>query len=140
MIGGTDIAFWVRDGHEAADLILRTAQRYWPKFVIENIDDPQPFAPRQGIDLPEPSGNEFFIYRDERVALDWEAHGATLENSNSRLYVILGNRVQPNSGFKSLTVVCGELVGETRRMLDEIRAGLADLNTLMQCLSDQEAA
>src|SRR5262245_26301105 len=127
MIGGTDVVLWVREDVPAADVILRTVRRSWPGFVFQNADDESaPFAPPTGPWLPRPSGREFFVYRDERAARAWDEHGATPENTNTMLHVILGNRRQPGTDLKSLTLVCGGLTGEMKTIVDAITAGLRD--------------
>jgi len=138
MIGGTDVVLWARDGGEATDVILRTVHRYWPNFVLENLDDEAPFVPRRRDELPNPSGPEFFLYRDEQSALSWEEHGATPENCNMMLHVIVGNRANPGSDLKSLTVVCGELTGQVGQLIDEVRTGLDDLNNLRDCSPERQ--
>ena len=42
------------------------------------------------------------------------------ENTNTMLHVILGNRRKPEAGLRSLTIVCGDLSGEMKSMIDEI--------------------
>jgi hypothetical protein len=140
MIGGTDVIFWVRDGAEATDVILRTVRRYWPNFVLENLDDPAPYVPRCRGELPKPSGPEFFLYRDKQSALSWEDCGATPENRDSMLHVIVGNQAKPGGDLKSLTVVCGALTGQIGQLIEEVRTGIDDLNNLRDCSPEREAA
>jgi hypothetical protein len=123
MIGGTDIVLCVHEDIPTADVIFRAVRQHWPAFVFQNADDESaPFSPRTELWLPQPSGPEFFIYRDEQAARNWDEDGATPENANTMLHVILGKRRQPQSGLRSLTLVCGTLTGDMKVLIDDIRA------------------
>jgi hypothetical protein len=127
MIGGTDIILAVRRNIPAADVIFRTIRRHWPNFVFQNADDDSaPFTPQVGPWLPQPSGREFFIYRDADAARSWDAYGATPENRNAMIYVILGKEPPPGADLGSVTLVCGDLTEEIRTILDEIARGFTD--------------
>ena len=130
MIGGIDVVFWVRDDISAAEVILRTLRRHWPNFVIEDADDPAPFLPNPGPWLPTPAGREFFAYKDEASAMSWEELGATPENRDAMIYVILGNRRRQELGLRSLTLVCGHLTGQLKRIVEEIDESFEELNLL----------
>jgi hypothetical protein len=119
MIGGTDVQLWVRNHQDAVALILRTVRCRWPRSVLQNADDSEPFCPSAGDQLPSPTGLGFFICRDTRAARSWDKHGAIPQNSNTMLHVILGEGRQPRSGLKSLTLVCDKLTGEMRDLIEE---------------------
>ena len=122
MIGGTDVVLAVRPGVSPAEIILRVVHRYWPLCLYQNADD-------EGAPLPLPAGTtprldpEFFLYRDEESARSWDEFGATPENQNSMLYVLLPNARSPEP--QEVTVVCGELVGEMTALMAEIEAELS---------------
>ena len=126
MIGGTDVVLWVREDLPASDFILRTVRRHWPDLVFQDADDPT--LPSQSLHgwLPQPSGREFFVYRDLPAALSWHEHGAIPENTNAMLHVILGNRRKPEAGLRSLTIVCGDLSGEMKSMIDEVEIAFSE--------------
>ena len=126
MIGGVDIVFWVPDEGAAVDAILRVVRRHWKDYVFQNADDPRPSPRPPGNWLPTPSGRQFFLYRDDAAARSWNENGAIPENANTMLHVLVGNRWQPGTHFRSLTVVCDEVAGEMESLLDEIRMSLAD--------------
>ncbi len=129
MIGGTDLVFWVGEDVSVTDVIFRALRRYWPDLVFENADDDSPpVNPRAGQGNPQPSGPEFFIYRDEEAARDWEEHGATPDNAGLMVSVILGKRRKPELGLRSITLVVGERTGDVGRFLD-------DLDVLFRTLS-----
>src|SRR6516225_9367155 len=121
MIGGTDIEFRVAENVQVGEIILRTVRRYWPDYVIENALDESPyFKPRAGLEVPTPPSPEFFIYRDEEAAQDWEEHGATPENANQMVHVILGQGTRADSGQRSVTVVVGSRDGEMQELLNDL--------------------
>jgi hypothetical protein len=128
MIGGTDVVLWVRDDVPIADVVFRTVRRHWPDMVYQNPDDESvPFL-RPGPSLPKPAGPEYFIYKDAAAARSWDEHGAVPENHNTMLYVIEGKRRHPDGRRRSLTLVCGELVGDMKAIIEEIEAGLRDFD------------
>ncbi|MEO6809384.1 MAG: hypothetical protein ABI353_09770 [Isosphaeraceae bacterium] len=140
MIGGTDLVFWIRDDVPAADVILRTVRRKWPDYVFQDADDPSmPSKSARGW-LPRPSGREFFIYYDLAAARSWHEDGATSENLNTMIYVVLGNRTRPAANLRSITIVCGELSGEMRALMDEIQMSIMDITRSMRGLMEKDAA
>jgi hypothetical protein len=124
MIGGMDFVFWTPDQDAAVRDILRIVCRRWKDYVFQNADDLAPMPPLPPGILPTPTGDQFFLYRDESAARSWEEFGAIPENANTMLHVLVGKRRQPGTDYHSLTVVCDEAVGETREILDEIEAAL----------------
>jgi len=70
-IGGDDITF----DDIQPDTIVKTIQaikRFWPDHIIENDGE-----------------IEYFIYKDLDAYDSWEKFGATTENENSMIYVIV---------------------------------------------------
>jgi hypothetical protein len=127
MIGGTDVVLKARADFPVADLILRTVRRHWPDFVIQDADDAsRSFTPRNGVWLPKPTGQEFFVYRDETSARSWDEFGAMPENANTMLHVLVGHEADATDPFLEVTIVCDADTGEVASMLEEIRAGFED--------------
>jgi len=124
MIGGTDVVLEIGPGVAAADAILRAVRRHWPHCVYQNADDETaPFAPVA--DWPPRSvEREFFVYRDEDAARDWDAEGATEANHNTMLYVILPDESPAPSDRPTVTVVCGEPTGDVKAILEDIETSL----------------
>jgi hypothetical protein len=123
MIGGTDFEFWVAEGVSAGDVILHTVARYWPEYVLENALDESPYyKPRTDLGTPQPPSSEFFIYRDEKAAQNWAEHGATPENANEMVHVILGKRVRPTLRERSVTLVVGSRAGEMQAFVSDLSA------------------
>lgn len=124
MIGGTDVILEVKPGVSAADVIIRVVRRHWPHCLYQNADD-------EGAPLPVPDATtppvepEFFLYQNQDAARSWDEFGATPENQNSMLYVLLPKATDENSGSAEVTVVCGELVGPMAALMTEIEAELS---------------
>jgi hypothetical protein len=124
MIGGTDIVLKVRSDAPAADVILRTVRRHWPQCLYEDADDEAvPVYSADGTWPPQLKSREFFLYRDEEAARSWDEYGAASENDNLMLHVILPHAVE-TSVQATLTLVCGEPVGEMGALIDDIRRQL----------------
>ncbi|MBI1914461.1 MAG: hypothetical protein HYS12_06940 [Planctomycetes bacterium] len=135
MIGGTDLICPVRSDIPISDVIFRVVRRHWPRYVFQNADESGPFTPHAGPWLPRPSGREFFVYRDEESARSWEEHGAIPEILGTMLYVILpAERSLLVPVATSVTLVCGELTGETGEVVQEIQGTFRDsIESLSSC-------
>jgi hypothetical protein len=121
MIGGSDKVLWVDEVAPAAEIIVRAVRRHWPQYVFHNADDDHAMDPAQLSALPVPSGREFFLYRDMGAAQDWLQSGATDNNKNALVSVILGNRRKPALGQRSITLVGGDWTGELAALLADIQ-------------------
>ncbi|MCI0684647.1 MAG: hypothetical protein L0Y71_21330 [Gemmataceae bacterium] len=121
MIGGCDQVLWVDEKAPAADVIVRAVRRHWPDFVFQNVDDDQPITPDSDLWLPSPTGREFFLYENAASAQGWLAQGATPENRNAMIHVILGNRRNAALGLRSITLVSGAWTGILDAILSSIR-------------------
>ncbi|HZK79430.1 MAG TPA: hypothetical protein VFC46_00145 [Humisphaera sp.] len=127
MIGGTDVVLEIGAGVRAADAILRAVRRHWPRCVYQNADDESaPFTPFEGDWPPQDVDREFFVYKDEEAARSWDADGATPENDNTMLYVIVPEKPADRTTVPTLTVVCGEPSGEVKAILDDIESSLKE--------------
>jgi hypothetical protein len=124
MIGGIDILLTVAQDVPASDVIIRVVRRHWPDYIFQDVDDPNPPTPRTSHDIPSPTGREFFLYRDLKSALIWEDRGAVPENENTLIYVILGDEADIHDHARSITLVCGCLVGEMKEIIEEITTAL----------------
>jgi len=141
MIGGTDVELPVGDGVPVADVVFRTIRRYWPDYVIENaLDESPPFKPPAGLGIPAQPSPEFFIYRDEQAATDWGEHGATPENANLMVYVLMGDDTESVHGPRSITIVVGSPTGELRSFLKELRELFCELTFGMVPNTDEAKA
>jgi hypothetical protein len=122
MIGGSDKVLWVDENAPAADLILRTVRQHWPIFVFQNANDDKPLDAATSSGLTKPAGREFFLYRTAEAAQHWLQLGATDENKNTLIHVILGNRRKPDVGLRSITLVGDDWTGELAAILADIQS------------------
>ena len=122
MIGGSDIVLWVDETAPAAELILRVIRQHWPSVVFQNADDDQPLDTAKSSGLTQPVGREFFLYRTAEAAQDWLQLGATDDNKNTLIHVILGNRRKADVGSRSITLVGDEWTDELAAILEDIQA------------------
>ena len=122
MIGGSDKVLWVDASALAADVILRIVRQHWPRFVFQNADEDQPLDAANSSRLTQPDGREFFIYRTAEAAQDWLQSGATDDNKNTLIHVILGKRRKPDLGLRSVTLVGDDWTGELAAILADIQA------------------
>lgn len=126
MIGGTDVVYLVPRGLPASDVIIGAVRQHWPDYIFVDADDPNPPRARPDWAIPSPAGSEFVIYRDAEAAQSWESQGATADNKNAMLYVVLGGAV-PNTDLRSVTIVFGELAGALGVLERELRSALRDV-------------
>jgi hypothetical protein len=122
MIGGSDKILWVDENAPAGELILRVVRQHWPSFVFQNADEDQPLDAAQSAGLTQPTGGEFFLYRTTEAAQDWLHSGATENNKNTMIHVILGNRRKPELGLRSVTLVTDDWTGELAAILADVQA------------------
>jgi hypothetical protein len=123
MIGGTDVVLEVKPGVSPAEVICRVVGRHWPHCVYLNADDESAPLPLPKGTTPPGLAPEFFLHQDEESVRSWDEFGATPENRNTTLYVLLPKAGSPEP--QELTVVCGELVGDMAALMAEIEAELS---------------
>jgi hypothetical protein len=131
MIGGSDVILRVRDDIPPEDVILRTVRNHWPQFVLQNAEEDH-VRPRDpnGL-LPVPAGPEFFVYRDQIAADDWERNGARPENANLMLHILAFDKMATEVGFTSVTIVCDRVEGDVRTIIEEIRSNFERLTSAL---------
>ena len=89
MIGGTDVIMKRKPGVPAADAILRVVRRHWPDCLYQNTDE-EGTARRLPVEgAPPDLAWEFFLHRDEESVRSWDEFGATPENGNTMLHVLI---------------------------------------------------
>jgi hypothetical protein len=121
MIGGSDKVLWVAEEAPAAELILRVVRQHWPRFVFQNADDAEPMDATKSFGLPQPAGCEFFLYRTAEAAQDWLQSGATDDNKDTLIHVILGTRRKPDLGLRSVTLVGDDWTAELATILVDVQ-------------------
>jgi hypothetical protein len=122
MIGGSDKVLWVAEDAPAAELILRVVRHHWPRFVFQNADDAEPMDAAKSFAQTQPAGREFFLYRTAEAAQDWLQSGATDDNKNTLIHVILGARRKPDLGLRCVTLVSDDWTAELAAILEDVQA------------------
>ena len=128
MIGGSDKVLWVDEDAPVADLVLRVVRQHWPNFVFQDADADQPLDAASPL-LTPPTGHEFFLYRTAATAQEWLEFGATDNNKNTLIHVILGNRRKPELRLRSVTLVGDDWTGEMALILSDIQAAFDNTTT-----------
>jgi hypothetical protein len=122
MIGGSDKVLWVDENAPAADLILRVVRQHWPSLVFQDADEDQPLDAAKSTALAQPTAREFFLYSTAEAAQEWLQSGATDNNKNTLIHVIVGNRRKPDLGLRSVTLVGDDWAGKLAAVLADIQA------------------
>lgn len=109
MIGGYDVLLKLLlklpEPHKPLFLtvaICIIVKNVWTEFVLE----------------PDETSDDIFLYRDAAERDSWSKHGLTTENATKMLYVLY------NDDGSQLTIVVGELKGESKIIVDEIKKQL----------------
>ena len=88
MIGGADIVLNGRPMPQDADLILRTMRTEWPDARIQMADSSEA-VPFRSVRFPIAVPVELIIYRDATSFEAWHASGATPENQDAMMHLII---------------------------------------------------
>jgi len=120
-IGGTDLFFSTSARCDVVDVVYAIVKRRWPSFVVEDADEEGPaFAPLDSEGKPiRPKGPEYFIYRDQAAAELWDCEGGVDEAQDLMIYII-EDAVPNGAPVKGVTVVCGDIKGDSGRIAGEI--------------------
>lgn len=87
MIGGEDIVIPTSAGTEGIDCCIRAIYRMWSNAVIENPINDDVYTKYTAICFNGLS--EVFVYRDEAVKAEWDAHGAIESLHNTMIHLLL---------------------------------------------------
>lgn len=85
MIGGRDIVVDGRTTPNDGTVVIETFRRMWPALVVQDANQPSP------TETPAFDAREFFVYRDQEAFASWREHGATSENADRLIHVIIEN-------------------------------------------------
>ena len=88
MIGGTDIVLLGPTMPQDADLILRTVRMEWPHALIQAVDSSEAI-PFRDVRFPVTGPVELIIYRDAASLEAWRSRGATPENQDAMMHLII---------------------------------------------------
>jgi hypothetical protein len=121
MIGGIDITIAAPAKARAADVIVGRMREFWPDGYFQDADSVAAFSLFDPwVSLVGTSRKEFFIYRDAYAAAEWEAAGATAENSNTMLHFFVGNLVAHDPEVQQVTIVCDEVTQEIQSLVKDL--------------------
>jgi hypothetical protein len=88
VIGGTDFVLPGKPIRDEAFFVLRALRAEWPQLVVQEAD--------QSVTEPVGSPNlwkralrEFFVYRSAADHASWQQQGATAENGDTMMHVLL---------------------------------------------------
>lgn len=96
MIGGADLVIDGPTWPEDADFVVRSLRSLWPDAVLQGVNERAARSIRS-IRFPVGTPAEVLIYRDPDSFVSWDTHGATEDNQDALVHLI----VSP----KSVTVV-----------------------------------
>jgi hypothetical protein len=88
MIGGVDLILKGRTRSDDADLILRAVRRAWPSACFQRADA-ENAAPLSAVRFPVDNMDEFFVYRDAACLESWQTNGASTENEDTMIHVVV---------------------------------------------------
>src|SRR5262245_61629811 len=90
MIGGEDIILPGKPRPDDWDSIVRYLSRAWPDAILEDAAGTEPM-PIRALWSRAPSPREFFVYRNGQSFHSWQAQGATDDNGEDMIHVVIGN-------------------------------------------------
>ena len=115
-IGGIDLRFTnvPRNAYDPR-LILAEIAEIWPESVFESAEDETTTSVRDIIETEDAKiGKEFFVFRSEARARNWQRKGATAKNGNDMLHFIAAKARRGNS--IEITMVIGDFTPEMGRL------------------------
>jgi hypothetical protein len=115
-IGGVDLRL-TKVPRAAYDprLILAEIAEAWPESVFEGLEDDFTTPVREILDGNVAlSGDEFFVFRNQASARNWQRKGATSKNGNDMLHFIATRSRRGNS--VDITMVIGDFTPEMGRL------------------------
>ena len=127
MIGGADIILTGRTKPQDADLLVRGIRSEWPNALIQGVDEPRATSILD-FHFPVVGAVELIVYRDISSYLSWDAHGATEDNQDAMIHMIVT--------ADSVTLVVDHegsaLAGLARELLGSLRPNRIVLQNALQ--------
>ena len=117
MIGGRDIVLSGPTRPDEAERIIRTLRPIWPNLVVQDATADEPYD-HDELERAGPQLREFLVYRDTSAFSSWAEHGATPDNTDALLHVIL----EPNA----ITLVVREGESNTQHLANQVVSVLCD--------------
>jgi hypothetical protein len=88
MIGGTDLVLAGKPSGDEAFFVIRALRAEWPELVVQEADRLEPESAGSQALWARPL-REFFVYRSRADYASWQRSGATSENSDTMVHVLL---------------------------------------------------
>lgn len=132
MIGGLECQLVAPPVDTVFDQILTVCRRRWPGGVFLDANEDR-LLPLTGPDLAWHSPtDEFFVFRDRRVAETWDDLGPCEENWNQMLHFLLRKKEAAVGSHINVTVVVDERTPEIAQLLDDLQFTFRDADSLAQ--------
>jgi hypothetical protein len=113
MITGIDRTFSIPAGTVNSVAVLLACMRHWPDAIYQNAEEAELLPIHRAIlSRPGSLGSEFFIYRDRQCAESWGNEGATPENQDSMIHILISG--------PQLTLVIGTRTAELEAIEHDI--------------------
>jgi hypothetical protein len=90
MIGGADLVLHGRTKAHDTDILVRGIRSEWPRALIQRADDVDA-TPIRSFRLPVFGPAELIVYRDPASYQSWRDHGATADNQDGMILVIVSD-------------------------------------------------
>lgn len=116
MIGGADIILGGSTREDDADFLLRGIRSEWPGAFVQGADEPHAI-PIRDLRFPLHGQTEIFVYRDEASYRSWQTDGATTENEDAMIQVIVAD--------DSVTLVVDRQGSNLASLADDLLASLS---------------
>lgn len=81
----------------------------WPDSVVHDADDPRTITPMKVALFP---GHEFFVYQNRAAADSWREHGATDENQDLMVHVLISATFVVGSPTSEMGQAVTKLAGD----------------------------
>ena len=92
MIGGEDLILPGKPRPDDGDFMLRYLSYAWPDAIVEDAASPNCMPIRCLLPmLRAPAPREFFVYRNEASFGSWQQTGATNDNGDEMIHVLIGS-------------------------------------------------
>lgn len=116
MIGGADLILHGKTTAHDTDVLVRGLRSEWPDAMIQHADEVDA-TPLRGFHFPLLGPAELFVYRDLESYQSWKEHGATPDNQDAMIFIIVSDDCvtlvvdQPGS---TLAALARDLLGALR--------------------------
>lgn len=90
MIGGADLVLHGRTKAHDTDILVRSIRSEWPDAMAQRADEADA-VPIRNFHFPVLGPTELIVYRDRASYQSWRDHGATADNQDAMLLIIVSD-------------------------------------------------